>query len=147
MRNDRGLKIESGLLWLMFQKQGKRAWALADVHRHPDKFDSWRLSVIHDSQYEPIRVYTLRPTNRDVYRFASVNWSFGGPPVFFEYLDAHVCRQAREAATGSKPTKYFPGEKAIAHLPCKQPNYVVNASVRPVTPRACARVAPIRPAG
>lgn len=111
MVNDRGLKVEAGLLWFRYRTRDIQSWALADVYRHPDKSSDWSLSAILDSPWQPLRVFSAPPTNQEVYEFGAEHWTFGAPPVFFKYLRAHVCDHAWREAIGSRPTKRYPGER------------------------------------
>ena len=111
MVDDRGLKVEGGLLWFKYQAGGAQKWALADVYRHPNRSQEWSLSIVFDSPWEPIRVFDSAPTNQDVYEFGAKHWTFGAPPGSFKYLHAHVCVHAWREALGTEPTKRYPGEK------------------------------------
>jgi hypothetical protein len=110
MENDRGLRVEGGLLWFSFRSDGIESWALADVYRHPHEGPAWQLSYVTDIEWVPLKVFLTKPTKRDVYAFGPLHWTFGEPPVSFRYLAAHVCDRAWLEAIGSPPEKHYPGE-------------------------------------
>jgi hypothetical protein len=148
MENDRGLKVEAGLLWFSYRKAGVESWALADVYRHPHRDSAWQLSYVTDTLWEPVKVFVVKPTNKDVYEFGRQHWSFGAPPVFFRYLAAHVCEHAWLDAIGNAPQERYPSERVAPGRSHQQPNYRLNPTVRTVTRLAgAASRAPVRPAG
>ena len=72
--DDRPLYIDEALVW----QHGKVGWTLAQVYRHPKEENEFRLSVVCDAPFQPIKSYDHAPNAKDVKDFLkNTTWSHG----------------------------------------------------------------------
>lgn len=128
----RPLRFDAALLWVHTNLRtiGEK-WLLVKLVRHPLDRDGGRqwVTSFEGHSWEPVKVFDIRPSNRDVYAFLKDHWEFSpsGQTVKgsqltdngyvavrwkdFRILEAGVRTRTWRYAIGEEPVRFHKGER------------------------------------